>query len=327
VHARTFIPKNSTWTKVKKQQHQRKAMTAVQEVKKIKNTNPKARPCHFHFDPRKTCRKGTKCRFSHSRKEQEDAEKKFNDFIARQMIKAEEKDKKKASKIAAMVAEMAKRIVDKIKKVISEQEMAKLDIITQPKKEEKIQKTKKMLKTGKPVVFHLFAEGKIDGLKAVQKEKNRKNWQEKEVMRKEMGIKKLKWSVFKRLKRKQKKTQKPEKKIEKKIEVVVVKKIQKIPTKQDFEVNSEVKVDLKKKEVKLNKWTEMAKKEKNIIEKEITEEEQKKQEMKESWEKDKQKRFTRFIAKYGSELEDEDEYYCGEIEEDDEEEYEGTDAW
>ena len=70
----------------------------------------------------------------------------------------------------------------------------------------------------------------------------------------------------------------------------------------------------------------MAKKEKNIIEKEITEEEQKKQEMKESWEKDKQKRFTRFVNKYGSELEDEDEY-CEEDIEDEDEEYEGTDAW
>ena len=121
VRARTFVPKNSSsWTQVKKKHpHHQRPKTAVGEVKKIKNTNPKARLCHFHFDPRKTCRKGEKCRFAHSRKEQEEAEKKFKDFIARRMKKAEEKDKKQASKTAAMVSEMAKRTAEKIKKMKS----------------------------------------------------------------------------------------------------------------------------------------------------------------------------------------------------------------
>lgn len=329
--SQAFSPKNSSsssWTTVKtvKRRRRRQHPSEVEKVEKFKNTNPKARLCHFHCDPRKTCRKGDSCRFAHTKEVQEEAIQKFNDFKARAMKKAEKKDMKRASKAASIVAQKAGLVAKSILKRIIETEMADLDIID-PKKTTTVEQKPKTLKRKRKQKqvnsYKVGLPGRIEGLKAAQKEQNTKNWQEKEKLRKELGLKTMKWSRYNRWKRKQPKKKKEEKKVEvKKVEKKEIQ--QEIPTEKDFTVKSEVKA-CEVRKVEMTKWTEMAKKEKKEEEKKKKEPTEEKKDMKECWEKDQ--KYTRY-TRQGKEEEDyEDSEDSEDSEEDFEEEYEGTDAW
>ena len=325
--SQAFRPQNSSdaWTTVKAKKTSLPS-SQVSKVNKMKNTNPKAKLCHFHFHPRKQCRRGGNCRFAHSRQEQEEAIQKFEDFKKRALKKAQIKDQKTASMKAAFVAQKAKSVAQKILKKISETQMAQLegDIIHQPKKQNQQKKfiKKKYKKKDNKRKFTVGLPGRIDTLKADHKARNKKNWQEKEKLRKELGLKTMKWSRFNRWKRKQPKKVEEKKVEEKKTEKVTV---QKIPSDKDFTVYSRFQIcEIKK--TNMTKWTEMVKKPKKEEPKKQEEEPKKeeKQEMKKCWENDN---------KNQQDQEDDDDFYFEEgdydfnSDDEEEEEYEGTDAW